>query len=110
MKRHYSFMDKQRMTKIVFVLLVALFTPAIANAYDYEVDGICYNLNQYTQTLEVTKNYKSKYSGHITIPATCVINGKSYPVTKIGYEAFANSDLTSVAMPNSIDTIGYYAF
>lgn len=44
--------------------------------------------------------------GDIVIPET--LGG--YPVTRIGYEAFHHSSLTSIVIPESITSIGGYAF
>lgn len=47
----------------------------------------------------------------VTIPATVVINGKTYSVTAIGRLAFFNCiDITSVSLPEGLETIGKEAF
>lgn len=53
----------------------------------------------------------SNYSGEIVIPATIINNGVEYNVTSIGQEAFYKcTRLTSVTIPNSVNTIGQQAF
>lgn len=90
--------------------MLCLLTMAGLNAfaYDCKVDGICYNLSGNAAT--VTQNEDS-YTGAVVIPETITYNGKTYSVTSIGYGAFWGSTrLTSVAIPESVTTIGNYAF
>lgn len=89
------------------LLLLALLLPATASAYDFEVDGIYYNINGN----KVTVTSGSGYSGDITIPEAVTYDGTTYTVTSIGYMAFYNcSGLTSVTIPKSVETIYSNAF
>ena len=83
-----------------------------AFAYDCEVDGIYYNLNQTDKTATVTfKNSYTPYTGDVTIPQEITYNDVTYSVTSIGRSAFYdNSDLTSVIIPNGVTTIESGAF
>ena len=56
-------------------------------------------------TITITK-YTGSGGGPFSIPGT--ING--LPVTGIGDDAFENSSLTSVTIPNGVTNIGYQAF
>ena len=72
------------------------------------IDGINYSLND--ETLEAEVVSRGGYSGDIIIPETVDYDGKTYSVTSIGFAFYNCSDLTSVAIPNSVTTIGEYAF
>ena len=96
--------------------IVVLLCSLTAKAYDFVADGIYYNITSSTDlTVEVTYERKainviSGYSGAVTIPATVTYNGNTYSVTTIGNSAFYNSDLTSIAIPESVTSIGGCAF
>ena len=93
------------------LLLMALLLPATATAYDFEVDGIYYDINGNEATVTyMTTDYKS-YSGDVTIPSAVTYDGMTYSVTAIGCRGFYNCfDLTSVIIPNSVTSIGDEAF
>ena len=97
------------------LLLLALLLPATATAYNFEVDGIYYNINGNEVTVTYKgyyeSDYQNDYSGNVTIPATVTYNGTTYSVTSIGYGAFYGcSGLTGVEIPNSVTSIGELAF
>jgi len=93
------------------LLLLALLLPATASAYDFEVDGIYYNISS-NNTVEVTykdTNYNS-YSVDVTIPSAVAFNNHAYVVTAIGDSAFYNSHIYSVTIPEYVTSIGNAAF
>jgi hypothetical protein len=96
-------------------LMLALLMPATAAlAHDFEVDGICYNINdgEATVTYRGHNNvHNGRYTGDVTIPETVTYDGVTYAVTAIGTDAFWQcGNMTSVAIPNSVTEIGYLAF
>ena len=97
------------------LMLLALLLPATATAHDFEVDGICYNINGNEATVTSKGLYYDMffvgYSGSVVIPATVTYNGITYPVTSIDAIAFYSCEgLTSIDIPNSITKIGNFAF
>ena len=92
--------------------------PQVARAYDFMVDGLCYNYN--SDGTSVTVTYEgtgangygySNLNGDLVIPPSVTYDGTTYSVTTIGYLAFYGcSGLTSVTIPNSVTTIGDVAF
>lgn len=80
----------------------------IANAYDFEVDGIYYNKSGTNATVTSGTN---KYTGSVVIPSSVSYNGTTYVVTAIGNNAFSNcSQLTAVTIPDAVTSIGNEAF
>ena len=106
------------MKRSFLLLVVMLLGWLSAMAYDFEVDGIYYNISRWEiNVCEVTykecdnKNYVSDYTGNVTIPETVVYNGVTYPVRSIGAYAFSGcSSLSSVSFPESLTSIGDNAF
>ena len=101
------------MKKTLLSALLALILPILVNAYDFEADGIYYNINDDGSSVSVTYKYEysSSYHGSVVIPSTVTYNDKQYNVTKIGYNAFyGDSGLTSITIPNSVTSIESSAF
>ncbi len=103
-------------------LALTLLSAVGAWAYDFKVDGICYNFS-YDSSNEVYVTYEqdpdswndipayTSLSGEIAIPATVSYEGQNYSVKSIGYSAFSGcTSLTSVTIGNSVTSIGSYAF
>ena len=94
------------------LLLLALLLPAVAAAYDFEVDGIYYIHSSEQGNVEVAESPESaRYAGHVTIPETVTYNDTTYCVTAIGTHAFYYCNrLTGVTIPNSVTVIRGTAF
>ena len=97
------------------ILVLALLLPALASAYDFQVDGICYNINGNEAAVTSKGDYYDMYFvgylGSVVIPPTVTYNGTTYPVTSIDEIAFYCCEgLTSVDIPSSITKIGNFAF
>lgn len=108
------------MKKAVIILFAFLSGIMQANAYHFELNGIYYNfVEDTTDEVEVTYfiDYRhddfddtGDYSGNIVIPETIIYENKEYRVTSIGEQAFRESGIESIIIPQSITYIGGYAF
>ena len=104
--------------KKTLLLLVALITATIAFAYDVQIDGIYYNLNDTNQTAEVTQLTEwldtsniSYFQSNISIPEKITYNATEYNVTSIGKWTFSFcKSLTSITIGNNVTSIGEGAF
>lgn len=101
---------------VAIAMLLTGILPSMA--YDFEVDGIYYQIINGTNEVCVTSYTGNKtvdssylYSGDIIIPANVIYEGEEYKVSNIGAYAFKKCvELTSIKMPDSITTIGVGVF
>ena len=92
--------------KKLFLLLTLLLCTSMAWAYDVEVDGIYYNLNQSNKTAQVTYPSNNKYTGDKCIPEFISVEGTIYVVTSLGNWCFSGcTGLTSIDIPNSVTSL-----
>lgn len=101
--------------KIVVTIICASVVNISAWAYDCQINGIYYNIND--DSFSATVTYKDHiynsdaYSGDIVIPSTISYNGKTYQVSVINGDAFAYCrNLTSVAIGDNVWLIKSSAF
>ena len=96
--------------------LILLTIPLTTKAYDFKAGGLCYHIlpdstvavTCYSYSSDDNKNY---VSGSLIIPSIVAHDNKGYLVTKIDGSTFEGcTGLTSVTIPNSVTTIGPYAF
>lgn len=97
--------------KLLLTTIAALLGSVMANAYDFEVDGIYYNILSSTDlTAEVTYG-DNKYTGDVIIPSTVNYKSRDIAVIAIGDSAFLQCyKLTNIIIPSTIITIGEDAF
>jgi hypothetical protein len=98
--------------KKLCALIAILCISISASAYNFEVDGIYYNITS-DSTCSVT--YKTgaynSYHGDVNIPKSIIHNDINYTITKIDWYAFKNCDeLKSVTIPNTVTSICKEAF
>jgi hypothetical protein len=97
--------------KAKLLLLLMLLTSLATYAYDFESNGIYYNITSADdKTVEVTSG-DTEYTGDVVIPETVTYSDVEYTVTSIGGRAFYyHQSLTGVEMPASVTKIGEEAF
>ena len=102
------------MKRILLLLFDLISLSASVSAYDFMVDGLCYNVNSNGDEVSVTSapdSIKENLSGEIVIPPRVLYKGKSYEVTKIGRDAFEGcSHLTAVTIPEPVTKVDEDAF
>ena len=99
-------------TIITKLLMLTAVLSASVNlyAYDFEVDGIYYNVIDFNDlTCKIVPGDKV-YTGEIKIPSQITFNDRTFLVTEISDDAFTNSDITSITIPNTIEQINNKAF
>ena len=103
--------------RLLMCLLACLLTSITVWAYDFELNGVYYNITDANaKTVEVTYVEKGIgnsdfYYGAITIPKRVSKENVTYNVTSIGGSAFYGcNSLTSITIPNSVTSIGFGAF
>ena len=100
-------------TIITKLLMLTAVLSASTNiyAYDFEVDGIYYDIISSSEKTVAVTDGSSNYSGNVVIPEQVTCNNVTYSVTSIGGFAFYGcSGLTSLTIPNSVTSLGNSAF
>ena len=96
-------------TKRIFTALLLAIIAVTGYAYDFQVDGIYYNLTSYNDAV-VTHGDK-KYTGSVFIPTDVKWNSRKINVVGIGDQAFKDcEELTSVILTYKVTHIGEHAF
>ena len=104
-------MNKLLYFKTLAAIMACLALALPASAYDFEKDGIYYNVYGTNATVTYKDATYNSYSGTINVPATVTYGGESYTVTAVGGGAFYKcTGLTAVHLPNTVTDIGYAAF
>ena len=105
------------MKKFFTIIVTMLVASSVwAQDYDFEVDGIYYDIigeNSVSVTYGSYPYYGegAGYSGNVVIPISVSYGGKTYNVTSLGMACFGNChELTSVTIPNSITVVGEDCF
>ncbi|MBO5445215.1 MAG: leucine-rich repeat protein [Muribaculaceae bacterium] len=94
----------------IWMVMAMLFLSISASAYDFEVDGIAYNILSATSlncevacVIDPTQTY-------VTIPETVEYRNREFKVVQIGAGSFLNSQVEAISLPESIITIESSAF
>jgi len=99
--------------KIISSTLIAICVAANVWAGDFISGGIVYSFTDKEGEVAVDQNIidgVNAYSGVYIIPEMVNFEGDNYNVTSIADNAFAQSKITDICLPNSITNIGESAF
>lgn len=114
-----------RMRQKFFLILIAMITAYLpARAYDFMVDGLCYNINDDGNSVTLTWETSpgSEYNGFdiityneinadVVIPEQVTYNGVTYTVIAIDSYCFNICEgIESVTIPETVKSIGSFAF
>ena len=96
----------------LLLAVVCLLSNANVSAYDFEIDGIYYDVVSFSElTCKIVNVSNEASAGDIVIPSTVSYSGRLLTVTEIGNEVFNDcSELTGITIPSTIISIGSSAF
>ena len=95
----------------ILVIFIMAFLPLSSFAFFYEYEGqnICYNIiDEESKTCETS--YNSTLSGDVILPMYPKYGDTEYTLISIGNSSFGDSKIISLVIPNSVTSIGDYAF
>lgn len=98
---------KRRLFKSLLTIVCLLGSTSVS-AYDFEVDGVYYNIVSLSDlTCRVTRG-NVEYKGDFVIPATVNYANKTLTVVGVSYSAFQYChDLTGITIPNTVSAMDY---
>lgn len=118
MKKTFKFPKALALSGILMALVSLSVNATEFDVEEVMVNGICYGIVGTTEPYKafVVESYdwdefESTYKGEITVPQTVEFEGgKVATVVGVDDYAFYSSDVTTVTLPNSVETIGKQAF
>ncbi len=93
-------------TKKLWSLITALFVTANAYAYDFEADGLYFDLTSLSNRTCKLTGGNTSYSGCLIIPESVDYEGLKFKVTEVDAKAF-NSNITELSIPQTVGVIPY---
>lgn len=97
--------------KKIGMVVTMLLSFTSAYAYDFEVNGIRYDITSFTELLVTASSISDGSEGEISIPSDVAFNGKTLSVVAISDNfAKGNQKITAIRIGNGIKEIGSFAF
>ncbi len=97
--------------KFLLTTIAVLLGSVMANAYDFEVDGIRYDITSFTELTVKASSLSETFVGDLVIPSKVQFNGKELYVKEIGDDfAASNAAILSLTINTGVDSIGDRAF
>lgn len=94
----------------LWMFIAMLCASLSASAYDFEVDGVAYTITSVTDLTVTVDGLVNKELAVVNIPEEVQYKNRSLKVVSIGNWALNYKSLCEVNLPNTIETIGDYAF
>ena len=100
-----------RKLRVWLTTIVALLYSLTASAYDFEVDGIRYDITSFTDLTVKASSISEALTGELVIPSKVQFNGKELVVTDICNDfAISNDAISSLTVNQGVKSIGERAF
>lgn len=100
-----------KQTKILLTTIAMLLCSVMANAYDFEVDGIRYDITSFTELTVKASSLSETFVGDLVIPSKVQFNGKELDVTEVGNDfAISNTAITALTIQDGVNSVGARAF
>lgn len=97
--------------KFLLTTIAVLLCSVKANAYDFEVDGIRYDITSFTELTVKASSLSEAFVGDLVIPSKVQFNGKELDVTEVCNEfAVSNPSISSLMIEGGVKSIGKSAF
>ena len=96
------------MKKLLFFVLMGMLLPI--KLYSFKVGSFEYTINSDKSTVTISKADGAELNGKLEIPSQVTYDEKDYAVTAIGWNGFADTEITEVYIPSSVTQISKYAF
>ncbi|MBD5272473.1 MAG: leucine-rich repeat domain-containing protein [Bacteroides sp.] len=103
------------MKQRIFIFLLLLITAWTASARDFEYEGIVYTvLDEEARTVETKRGQGAQpgniVTGELVLPSNPKQGETEYTLVNIGARSFYETNLTSIIIPESVNSIGDKAF
>lgn len=97
--------------KQLLITVAVLLCSVTANAYDFEIDGIRYDITSFSELTVKASSLSETIVGELTIPSEVEFSGKVLKVLEIGDDfASSNLSISSLTVDDGIISIGVRAF
>lgn len=92
------------------MLLILVLLPIAVHSEDFQIGNLNYTISWDKTSVSVSMVENSVLEGELIIPETVTYGGVTYPVKYIEGNGFANTNITSAKLPNSITELWGYCF